>query len=99
MNDLHHSRTLRRSLAEWTDADIASYYVAVALGIAPAPGKEWDFWGGKKWMFWTANPLGEGLYRILDMLTESGVLEKDQEEMRFRWNPKFNWEKYGEEKS
>lgn len=89
--------TLRCHLTEWTDADIASYYVAVALGVAPDPGSEWDFWGGKKWMFWSANPLGEGLCRVLEMLAESGVLEKDNEQMRYRWNPQFDWEKYGEE--
>ena len=99
MSDPLHSQTLRRSLAEWTDADVASYYVAVALGIAPDSGKEWDFWGGKKWMFWSANPLGDGLYRVLEMLTESGVLEKDEDEMKFRWNQKFDWEKHGEEQT
>ena len=97
MSDLLFSQTLRRSLAEWTDVDIAAYYVAVALGVAPDPGNEWDFWGGKKWMFWSANPLGEGLSQVLDMLAESGVLEKDATEMMFRWNPKFDWATYGTE--
>ena len=97
MSDPLLSQTLRHSLAEWTDADVASYYVAVALGVAPDPGSKWDFWGGKKWMFWSANRLGEGLYRVLEMLVEAGVLEKDEDEMKFRWNPKFDWEKYGEE--
>jgi hypothetical protein len=98
MNDPLISQTLRRSLAEWTDVDVASYYVAVALGVAPDPGDHWDFWGGKKWMFWSASPLGEGLHQVLVMLAESGVLEKD-DEMRFRWNPKFDWSRYGDEQT
>lgn len=99
MSDPLQSQTLKRSLTEWTDADVASYYVAVALGVAPDPGNEWDFWGGKKWMFWSANPLGEGLYQVLEMLTASEVLEKDEEKMRFRWNPTFDWETHGEEQT
>jgi hypothetical protein len=97
MSDPFLSQTLRRSLAEWTDVDVASYYVAVALGVAPDPdpGNEWDSWGGKKGMFWSANPLGDGLYRVLEMLAESGVLDKDEEQMKFRWNPKYDWEKHG----
>lgn len=93
------SQTLRSNLAEWTDADVASYFVAVALGIAPDPGSKWDSWGGKKWIFWSADPLGEALYQILEMLTERGVLEKDDKETRFRWNPSFDWTKYGDERA
>lgn len=96
MNDPLLSQTLRHSLADWTDVDVAAYYVAIALGVAPDPGSEWDFWGGKKWMFWSANPLGDVLYRVLEMLSENGVLQKDEEEMKFRWNPDFSWEKHGE---
>lgn len=92
------SRTLKSNLQEWTDVDIASYHVAVALGVAPNPTDKFD-WGGKKWMFWTSNPLGEGLYNVLEMLAENGVLEKDEEESRFRWNPKFSWNDYGEEQT
>jgi hypothetical protein len=96
MNDPHFSQTLRHSLTEWTDDDIASYYVAVALGVAPDPGNEWSFWGGKKWMFWATNPLGDGLYHVLKMLAESGVLEWDEDGGKFRWNPNFDWERHGE---
>lgn len=93
------SSTLKHSLADWTDFDVASHYVAVALGVAPDPGREGDCWGGKKWVFRSANPLGERLYRVLQTLAEYGVLEEDKEEMRFRWNPKYNWETYGAEET
>jgi hypothetical protein len=99
MGDPLMSQTLRRSLAEWTDADVATYYVAVALGVAPDPGSERIFRGGKRWMFLSANRLGDGLYRVLEMLVETGVLEKDEDEMKFRWNPRFDWEKHGEEQT
>jgi hypothetical protein len=29
------------------------------------------------------------------MLAESGVLEKDEDQMKYRWNPNYDWEKYG----
>lgn len=90
--------TLRESLADWTDADVAVYYVAVALGVAPQPKAGSPGWGGKKWMFWGANPLGDGLSRVLTLLVECGALEKDEEEEKYRWNPKFDWETYGETK-
>ena len=94
MSDSFHSQTLKLSLAEWTDVDVAAYYVAVALGVAPDPGREWDSWGGRKGLFWSANPLGDGLYRVLETLVETGVLEKDEEELKYRWNKKFDWIKY-----
>ncbi len=90
------SQTLKHNLAEWTDVDVAGYYVALALGVAPDPGDDRDLWGGKKWVFWSANPLGEDLCRMLDMLTRSGVLQKDDGQ-RYRWNPDFEWAKYGEQ--
>jgi hypothetical protein len=97
MSNPFTSQTLRCSLAEWTDPDVAAYYVAVALGVAPDPGDTWDHFGGKKWMFWSANSLGYGLVKVLDMLAENGVLEKDEDQMKFRWNPQFDWAKYGAE--
>ena len=96
MNDLLQWQKLKCSLAEWADWDVASYYIAIALGIAPDPSGKLDFWGGKKGVFWSANPLGEGLYQILEILVRSGILEKDEDELKFRWNSKFDWEKYGE---
>jgi hypothetical protein len=97
MDAAHISQTLRRSLADWTDVDVACYYVAVALGIAPDPGDKWDFWGGKKWMFWSANTIGGSMYRVLEDLAQAGVLEKREgDDMQFRWNPEFDWVLYGE---
>jgi hypothetical protein len=90
------SQTLRRSLAEWTDGDAAVYYVAVALGVAPDPGDEWGKWGGKKWVFWCANPLGDSLSYTLSKLVECGVILENEEGDKYKWNPEFNWETYKE---
>jgi hypothetical protein len=97
MKDPRFSQNLQRSLADWQCWDVASYWVAVALGVAPDPGEEWDLWGGKKWVFWSSDPLGEGTTRILEMLVEVGALEKKSPEGGdlYRWNAAFDWEKYG----
>lgn len=91
------SQILRRGMAEWTETDIATFQLAVALGIAPDledESKAMDAFRDKKWIFWSANPLGDGLYRILETLVECGVLEKQEEQLRFRWNPAFDWTTY-----
>lgn len=90
------SLTLRVRLKDWTDVDAACYCIAIALGVAPDHGDKWDFWGGKKGMFWSNNPMGNGFYAVLEMLAETGVLEKDEEEMKFRWNPRFDWASFGQ---
>jgi hypothetical protein len=95
MKDSLMSQTLRRSLADWSDADAASCRVAVALGVAPDPGDKWQGWGGRQWLFWSANPLGEGLLAVLELLAASGVLEKNENKLMFRWNPEFDWKTPG----
>jgi hypothetical protein len=73
---------LRTRLATWTDFDVAAYHLGVVLGLLP----EWPeatAWGEHKWVFWSANPLGDTLYMILRTLTSLGVLEHDGE--AFRW--------------
>ncbi|MGW3131172.1 hypothetical protein [Streptomyces sp. NPDC001123] len=39
-------------------------------------------------MFWTAGyPLGDMLVDILDRMSEAGVLLKDEDDARYKWNP------------
>jgi hypothetical protein len=40
-------QTLREALADWQDVDIASYYLAAALGLFNDP----EPWGGQKGYF------------------------------------------------
>lgn len=82
--------TFRDELKEWVDADIASYFVAVYLGLVPPVFQNLPF-GNKKGLFWSNNKLGESLYSILQILVENGVLEEDKEEAKFRWNVDFDW--------
>ncbi|PQO26251.1 hypothetical protein [Blastopirellula marina] len=78
-------KPLKESLAEWTDTDCAMYYLTLALGLVESPTP----WDGKKWLFWSNNPVGNLLYEQLRQLAEIGVLQYDDEEERFRWNPEF----------
>jgi hypothetical protein len=78
--------SLKKSLSEWTDFDVAAYWLAVALGIVDAT--DFKQFGPLKWLFWTANPIEEGLAEVLDKLVELGVLQK-QSGPQYRWNPAF----------
>jgi hypothetical protein len=77
--------TLKTNLATWTDSDNASYYLALCLGII-APDTEYL---KLRHIFWTDNDLGNQLYHMLTDLVAVGVLERDADEDRFRWNPSF----------
>jgi hypothetical protein len=83
---------LKESLAEWTDLDWAAFQLAACLGLMPPDS---DLFRTKaKHIFWTNNPVGNALYRMLRELAGVGILEHDQEEMRYRWSQAFrgSWE-------
>lgn len=73
---------LSEQLRDWQDLDVAGHYLAVCLGLV----------GGNsafpKAVMWTDNPLGNGLVQILKELVAAGVLQEDDE--RVRWNPDFS---------
>ena len=69
MSEASMSATLKYRLSDWTDTDVACCYVAEALGVMPSI-EEGDCFGGKKWVFWSANPLGNALSSVLVLLTE-----------------------------
>ncbi|MBM0203407.1 hypothetical protein JNW90_09995 [Micromonospora sp. STR1s_5] len=75
---------LAESMGEWTDADGAAYRLAVELG---AIDPDIDF-PRAKWIFWTDNPLGNGLHSALIALAAAGILESNDGDS-FRWNPQF----------
>ena len=75
---------LRLELQEWTDPDVAAFHVARSLSII---GVDVDFHLQFKHVMWSSNPLGESLARILRELVAAGVLE--QEDERVRWNRGF----------
>ena len=89
---------LNSVLKDWTEIDTAAFHIGVALGIIPPlqDKKEIYNFGGKKWVFWTQNPLGTALFNILETLVSADVLEKHEgDDHLYRWNKDFDWEKLG----
>jgi hypothetical protein len=76
-----------RELEVWTDWDVAAFYLARRLGVI---GLDTRFHAEAKHIFWTDNPLGNGLNRILQELVGAGVLEmRDEPDEQYRWNADF----------
>lgn len=73
--------TLADSLADWTDVEPAIRALGRHLGVV---GDDVP-----KWVYCTAIPLGDALYRILETLVEARVLERDDSDeapdIMFRW--------------
>lgn len=67
------SKTLSEYLKDWTDTDLALFYVGVVLGF-------WDdsdeSFRENKWIFYTDNTLGNMLYKTLDELAKGKFINK-----------------------
>ena len=88
MSGPHQFVSLKESLKEWEDPDVAAYYVARCLGlIAP----DVSFAASKPTTF-TANPVSDLLYETLEHLVRIGALEQTGDEPRYRWNQSFTAE-------
>lgn len=73
---------LKHSLYDWTDIDVAQYRLGVVLGIFESHVSFLEVKG----VFWTDNPIGNALFRILEILTETDILEKrDEPDYQYRW--------------
>jgi hypothetical protein len=55
--------TLKQTLADWTDLDVAAYHLAICLGLMQF---ELPF-AKAKHVFWTNHPIGTLLVEMLDM--------------------------------
>lgn len=88
------SSPLKVRLADWKDWDAAAYELGVVLGLWMDRGAPlWeDPWHGLKYIFWTDNPLGLALHNMLIELVKAGVLEMQEENCSFRWNPNYDAE-------
>jgi hypothetical protein len=74
--------SLAMDLAEWTDSDVAAYLLGRSLGLF----QNQNFQTDTKHVFWTNNPLGNGLHDALLALVRAGVLERrDEPDEQFRW--------------
>jgi hypothetical protein len=76
--------SLKQSLSDWTDWDIAQYELAVVLGLIPEGA---DFVVETKHIFWSNHPLGRLLSAFLESLVDNDVLEFDAEVCMYRWKP------------
>jgi hypothetical protein len=72
--------TLAELMPNWLDSDGAAFRLGKALGVFEGDASFPDF----KWIFWTDNPLGNGLHACLLSLVEAGVLEMNEDD-QFRW--------------
>lgn len=78
--------SLRDDLADWKDLEEAAHDLARHLGVLPAESIMRDF----KWVYWSANPLGNMLVRTLDEYVTLGILEKrDEPDFQYRWNAEY----------
>jgi hypothetical protein len=71
-----------RALADWTDWDFAGYRLGRSIGLFAGQNFHIDV----KHVFWTSNPLGDGLHDALLALVLAGVVERrDEPDEQFRW--------------
>jgi hypothetical protein len=75
--------TLRETLRDWTDADVAAFQLGRAVGLYDG----YDEFTKVKGTFWTDNALGNGLHAALMALAAATVLEhRDEPDVQFRWS-------------
>lgn len=78
------TKPLRELLAAWKCFDGAEYKLACVLGSLPGDGHF-----GPKWVFWSNNQHGNALRDLLMKMVGVGMLEHNEDELKFRWNPNF----------
>lgn len=75
---------LKDVLADWQDYDYAGYLLGRFIGVFP---QDRTFSSVKR-MFWMDGyPLGEMLVDMLDRMAAAEVLLKDEDDLRYKWNP------------
>lgn len=88
-------KTLKEALADWADFDSAGHALMRCLGLLALDYPEPQTYTTLKHVFWSNNDVGNQLYKTLEMLTQLGILQFDEENLRYRWNSDFkgSWEK------
>jgi hypothetical protein len=79
---------LRILLKEWTDPDITQYYLACCLSLMEYDDGFVNFRKSKH-VFWTKDQVGSLLIAMLSVLVDSGLIEFDPNESKYRWNESF----------
>jgi hypothetical protein len=85
--------SLREYLAEWTDPDVAMYYVGCCLGLFPPPDAEKAGFLAVKGILWSSNEIEETLELVMKRLFRNGALLLDEEKGRYRWNESYSIER------
>ncbi len=85
---LERDQVLAAALVEWTDFDVAEIALGKVLGVVP-PVIDASWMLKYKFVFWSANNVGDGLSDILHTLVKIGRIEKD-DGIRFRWCADFD---------
>ena len=84
-----HFQSLKVALADWLDADVATYYLACCLGLMKAEDGTLDGFRDAKWVFCSGNEVGDALWDFMNTLEKLGILEFDDKNIKWRWNPSF----------
>lgn len=80
-------RTLKETLADWTDWDVAMFELGRCLGVF---GPEVTLATDAKGTIWSDNSVSRMLLMIMLALVTEGVMEVMDED-RYRMNPNYNW--------
>lgn len=85
-------KTLKDKLKDWTDVDVACYYLAICLGLM---NETTSFPVEAKHVFWTNNAVGNMLIDMVDSMIAEQILKAKDDGQLVRWNSKFkgSWEK------
>jgi predicted RNase H-like nuclease len=75
---------LKHHLQDWVDIDIAQFHLARCLGVL---GPDCPDMASAKWIFWSNNPIGNLLHRVLRDLAATGFAEIDEKGLKVRWAP------------
>lgn len=84
-------KSFKENISNWTDIDIAMYYLSVSLGMVDEHA---DFATEVKWVFWSNNPICALLYNMLMEMINIGFLETNDDD-QVRYNQQFNLIKFG----
>ena len=86
-----------KDIKDWQNFDIASYNLAISLGIMKSSNLGTLPY---KYVFWSNHPVGEMLAKILISLTKLDILEYNEDHLSYRWNPNYrgDWDLTEDEK-
>jgi hypothetical protein len=80
-------KSLKGYLADWTDIDVAQYWLGCTLGMFEAD-ESLQVFRHLKGVFWTENSIGNLLHEMLETLISNNLLEFDETSSKVRWIPK-----------